>query len=198
MNTIYVDDGFGNPVITDNDENLKSCINSLIRNNTFFPNIVNIKTDYIKVRDKNAEKAEENKAKKNKKKYEFKKIIRDCKQMTVRFSDDTWVQVKLNPQDSDDPMTALLYAMVKRLFGEPNHSGYVNGSQFMNKLKKMLDNAQTPEKEAKEKELRAKEKAANDKKAHEDAIARKNAHPSLRQCVIDLADVIKGLKEKIK
>ena len=192
MNSVIEIDEYGIKHITEDDDILTCVTNSLARNNTFFPNIDKIKIQdidtHVVVMDENGKPKKDDKG----------KVIKEkCKQrqMMVRYADGSWNTVRLNPNDKNDPMVALLYAMVKRLFGVPNDRGYVNGSQFMNKLNNMIKNAETPEKLEDEKAKRAKEKSEHDKAEHDAAEKRKEENPSLHSCVAKQNKILEQMNE---
>lgn len=165
-----------------------SVIADLVSNNTAFPEITNVRIEKKLVR-----------AKKNgqsvKKDGKVERVERDV--MTVRFADDSWVEVVRNPDDGQDEMVALVYAIVKRLMGEPNENGYVHGAGFMRKLKTVLDNASTPKKDAETKAAVIKAKEESDKKEHEKALERKALHPSIGSRLRDLEDKFMTIIDKL-
>lgn len=165
-----------------------SVIADLVKNNTAFPEITNVRIEKKLVR------AKEN-GKSVKKDGKVERVERDV--MTVRFADDSWVEVVRNPEDGQDEMVALVYALVKRLMGKPNENGYVHGSGFMRKLKDVLDNASTPKKDAETKAATIKAKEESDKKEHEKALERKALHPSIGSRLRDLEDKFMVIIDKL-
>lgn len=163
-------------------------ISDLVKNNTAFPEITNVRIEKKMVR------AREN-GKSVKKDGKVERVERDV--MTVRFADDSWVEVVRNPDDGQDEMVALVYAIVKRLMGKPNENGYVHGSGFMRKLKDVLDNASTPKKDAETKAATIKAKEESDKIAHEKALERKAMNPSIGSRLRDLEDKFVILCDKL-
>lgn len=182
-----VDDVYGKNFQVDRDL-FASVIADLVSNNTAFPEITNVRIEKKLVR-----------AKKNgqsvKKDGKVERVERDV--MTVRFADDSWVEVVRNPDDGQDEMVALVYAIVKRLMGEPNANGYVHGAGFMRKLKTVLDNASTPKKDAEAKAATIKAKEESDKKEHEKALERKALHPSIGSRLRDLEDKFMTIIDKL-
>lgn len=194
MNTVittYRDTYTGSIIkgITDDDFIVESVVNSLDRNNTFFPNIVEVKKDVVQSAktDKHGKKIYDENG---------KKVKIPQERMTVKFADGTWVEVKRNSADTDDDGTALLYAIAKRLFGKPTDGGYVTGEGFMNKIKKIVDNIVTTESLEKEKKERIKNKEEEDKKAHEEAQSRKEKNPSLGIRLRNLEDRFNAFMDK--
>ena len=165
-----------------------SVIADLVKNNTAFPEITNVRIEKKLVR------AKEN-GKSVKKDGKVERVERDV--MTVRFVDDSWVEVVRNPEDGQYEMVALVYALVKRLMGKPNANGYVHGSGFMRKLKDVLDNASTPKKDAETKAATIKAKEESDKKEHEKALERKALHPSIGSRLRDLEDKFMVIIDKL-
>lgn len=170
--------------ITDNDDILSSVIASLSRNNTFCPNI---KKCYLekdvkrRILDRDTKK--------------MTKVLRDV--LRVSFTDGTWVEVVRNPTDNDDMSTAVLYAIIKRLYGKPTSGGYVNGCGFMNKIKDVVKNIVTPQKEEEEKRRKMEAKKESDNKSHTEAMIRKEKNPSLGIRMRNLEDKFEKLIEKL-
>ena len=194
MNTVinsYINEyGENQLMISDDDFVVKGCLASLAKNNTFCPNITSIYKSIVKSakRDKYGKKIKD----------EGGKVVRfDQPQMTVRFADGTWTSVKLNENDTADDMTALIYAIVKRILGKVSNTGYVTGDGFMNKLKKFIDNCITEDKLKKEAEDKKVAKEAEDKKNHEDAEARKAKNPSIGLRLRNLEDKFEKLIETL-
>ena len=182
--------------VTEDDSVLSQALASLGRNNTFCPNVAKVAVTVEKTAARNDDGS--------KKRDEAGKVVtRDQKRMTVWFADGTFVKVDLREGDADDPVTALSFAIVKRLFGSLTPSGYVNGGGFLGKLKGFVDAAETPEKLEK-----ARSEAAEARKRAEAEVKKEaDEHPSLGKrlrsleekfaTVLDVLAAMNGAKDKL-
>ena len=168
--------------ITENDDYLASALSDICRNNTAFPDIVDAYEYKKNVRTVNKEG----------KKETVKKTA-----LRVSFADGSWTDVVKSDEDEDDRIVALLYAIVKRLFGTPTEGGYVIGDGFMNKVKKIVKGIRTDETDKELKEKRIKEKEEEDRKAHEEAVQRKKDKPSIGSRLASLEKNFSTLCEKL-
>lgn len=175
----------GHLCLNNDDEVISDVLASLCRNNTFCPNVTKcylMKNVDRKIVDKETKK----------------KVVVKRDVLKVSFADDTWTEVVRNPNEQADDSIAIVYAIIKRMFGEPNAGGYVAGGGFMKRIQKMAQNIITPEKEEEEKQARIKTKAENDKKAHEEAVARRESNPSLGLRVHNLEKKFDELMDILK
>ena len=113
----------------------------------------------------------------------------------VYFSDGTWVLLKATNGDVFDKERGLVYALVKRMMGTPDPVTHeVKGGGYMSAIRRMVDSATDQIKNREE-----KEKARAEKKARLDAAPaeKKRKKASLRDCVGELSDILKDIKESL-
>jgi len=170
--------------VTGNDEYLANVLADIANNNTAFPDVVDLysfkKDVKIETKDKDGNVV-------------YEKVKKDA--LRVYFADGSWTDVVKSDEDKNDPITAILYAVVKRLLGVPTGSGYVVGNGFMGKLKKFAKKIRTEESDAKAKAERIERKKEEDRKAHEAAVKRHEAHPSIGRRLRSLEDKFNKLCE---
>ena len=199
MNTIMCQTPNG-IYVTDNDEILAQTIKSLCHNNTFCPNIKRVIFNLDKRRGQKSHRAEYTLATTvffaDGSKTTVKNSIHDkvgVEVVKVKLSDGSEVDAETATRESRE--VGLVYAIVKRLIGEPNEKGEVSG-HFCSFLNKTVDKAfnqpvEDAKNKAEEKIRKANAKVMKKKKSE------KKEQPSLRKCVQSLSDIIAKLDKKI-
>ena len=199
MNTIMCQTPNG-ICINDDDEILAQALKSLCRNNTFCPNIDRVIFNLGKYRGEKSHRTEYTLATTiffvDGTKTTVKNSIHDKVDVVkekVKLSDGSEIEVETATRESRE--VGLIYAIVKRLIGEPNENGEVKGG-FCTFLGKMVDGAfnqpiENAKTQAEEKIRKAKAKEAKKNRV-------KKEQPSLRKCVQSLTDIIAKLDKKLK
>lgn len=186
--------------ITDNDDIVEQVVKSLSWNNTFCPNIDRVIYNLGKVRGKKSHRPEYTLAttiffvdgtKTTVKNSVHDKVAVEIEK--IKLSDGKVIEVETATREARE--VGLVYAIVKRLIGEPTENGEVKGHfcSFLNKtvdaaFNQPVENAKT---QAEEKIRKAKAKEMKKNKV-------KKEQPSLRKCVQSLSDIISRLDKKIK
>lgn len=171
---------------------------SICRNNTFCPNIDRVIFNLDTYRGEKSHRTEYTLAttvffvdgsKTTVKNSVHDKI--DIIKEKVKLSDGSEIEVDSPSHDSKE--IGLVYAIVKRIVGEPDEKGTVSGgfASFINKTLKKAFNQ--PVEMAK---IEAEEKIRKTKKSQLKGQA-KTKHPSLRECVKSLSEVVEKLAGQI-
>jgi hypothetical protein len=184
--------------INDNDEIVSQVMKSLCHNNTFCPNIKRVIYNIDTYRGEKSHRKEYTLATTvffaDGTKTTVKNSIHDKVDVTmekVKLSDGSEIEVETASRESKE--VGLVYAIVKRLIGEPDENGTVGGHYctFLNKtVTKAFDQPIEKAKNASEEKIRKSKKVATKKKS-------KDEQPSLRRCVQSLTDIISKLDSRL-
>ena len=185
--------------ITDNDEILSQTLKSMCRNNTFCPNIQRVIYNLDKRRGEKSHRPEYTLAttvffvdgtKTTVKNSVHDKV--DVKIEKIKLSDGTETEVETATRESRE--VGLVYAIVKRLIGEPNEKGEVGG-HYCTFLSKTVEKAfNQPVENAK---IKAEEKIRKERVKKIKKTSTHKEQPSLRKCVQSLTEIINKLDKKI-
>ena len=185
--------------ITDNDEILSQTLKSMCRNNTFCPNIQRVIYNLDKRRGEKSHRTEYTLAttvffvdgtKTTVKNSVHDKV--DVKIEKIKLSDGSETEVETATRESRE--VGLVYAIVKRLIGEPNEKGEVSG-HYCTFLSKTVEKAfNQPVENAK---IKAEEKIRKERVKKIKKTSTPKEQPSLRKCVQSLTEIINKLDKKI-
>lgn len=185
-------------VLNDSDEIVSQVLKSLCYNNTFCPNVKRVIYNLSSRRGEKSHRKEYTLATTvyfaDGTKTTVKNSVHDKVDITtekVKLSDGSEIEVETATVESRE--VGLVYALVKRMIGEPDENGVVSkglctfiGKMIASATNQPVENAR----------LEAEEKIRKAKKS-ELKKASKKEKPSLRGCVESLSDVIDRLDKRL-
>lgn len=184
--------------LNDNDEIVSQVMKSLCHNNTFCPNIKRVIYNIDTYRGEKSHRKEHTLATTvffaDGTKTTVKNSIHDKVDVVmekVKLSDGSEIEVETASRESKE--VGLVYAIVKRLIGEPDENGTVGGHYctFLNKtVTKAFDQPIEKAKNVAEEKIRKSKKVASKKKSNDE-------QPSLRRCVQSLTDIIGKIDSRL-